>query len=264
MKIKNEFENQISDSLLLAFLLSLTGGFQDAYSYHCRDKVFANAQTGNIVLFGGHIISGEFMEALHYLFPVTAFILGIYITEWIKYFYKNNNKIHWRQIILFLQIILMIVVGFMPESMNVPANVLLSFSCAVQISSFKKFRGISFATTMCIGNMRSATEFLAKYHINKDQEARYKSTYYYGAIFIFAIGATLGSIFSKYFYLKSIWIAAVFLFIGFVLMMIKENTGKDIEEDLKNIEKDIIKAEHSLISDFSEEIKHLKNIFSKK
>ena len=255
MENKNKFENQISDSLILAFCLSITGGFQDAYSYYCRDKVFANAQTGNIVLMSGHIISGEFREAVHYIFPVLAFISGIYITEWVKYFFKDNHKIHWRQIILFVQIILMVIVGFMPETLNVPANVLLSFSCAVQITTFKKFRGIPFATTMCIGNMRNATEFLARYHISKDKEAKYKSSYYYGAILVFALGASFGAVASKYLHLKAIWIAAVFLFLGFILMMIKK--------DLKNIENDIRKAEKNIISDFIEEITFLKNIFKK-
>ena len=255
MENKNKFENQISDSLILAFFLSLTGGFQDAYSYYCRDKVFANAQTGNIVLMSGHIISGEFIEAVHYIFPVLAFISGIYITEWIKYFFKDNPRLHWRQIILFVQIILMFVVGFMPEALNVPANVLLSFSCAVQITTFKKFRGVPFATTMCIGNMRNATEFLAKYHISKDREAKYKSSYYYGAILVFALGASLGAVASKFLHLKAIWIAAIFLFLGFILMMIKK--------DLKNIENDIRKAEKNIISDFIEEITFLKNIFKK-
>lgn len=255
MENKNKFENQISDSLILAFFLSLTGGFQDAYSYYCRDKVFANAQTGNIVLMGGHIFSGEFREAVHYIFPVLAFVGGIYITEWIRYFFKDNHKIHWRQIILFVQIILMVIVGFMPETLNVPANVLLSFSCAVQITTFKKFRGVPFATTMCIGNMRNATEFLAKYHISKDREAKYKSSYYYGAILVFALGASLGAVASKYLHLKAIWIAAVFLFLGFILMMIKR--------DFKNIENDIRKAEKNIISDFIEEITFLKNIFRK-
>lgn len=222
MENKNKFENQISDSRRLAFFLSLAGGFQDAYSYICRDRVFANAQTGNIVLMSGHIISGEFIEAVHYIFPVLAFIGGIYITEWIRYFYKENHILHWRQIILFVEIVAMVFVGCLPSSMNVLANVILSFSCAMQVSSFKKFRGIAFATTMCIGNMRSATEFLAKYHIEKNKEFIYKSLHYYGAIFIFAVGSSLGFIFSNFFGLVSIWIAALFLFIGFILMLAKE------------------------------------------
>lgn len=222
MEIKTEIENQISDSRRLAFFLSLAGGFQDAYSYVCRDHVFANAQTGNIVLMSGHLISGRFLEALHYLFPIIAFISGIYITEWIRYIYKENNILHWRQIILFVEIIAMVFVGCLPSSMNVLANVILSFSCAMQVSSFKKFRGIPFATTMCIGNIRSATEFLAKYHITKEKDFIYKSIHYYGAIFIFALGSSLGVIFSKILGLISIWIAAIFLFIGFLLMLMKE------------------------------------------
>ncbi len=222
MEIKIEIENQISDSRRLAFFLSLAGGFQDAYSYVCRDHVFANAQTGNIVLMSGHLISGRFLEALHYLFPIIAFVSGIYITEWIRYIYKENNILHWRQIILFVEIIAMVFVGCLPSSMNVLANVILSFSCAMQVSSFKKFRGIPFATTMCIGNMRSATEFLAKYHITKEKDFIYKSIHYYGAILIFALGSSLGVIFSRILGLISIWIAAIFLFIGFLLMLMKE------------------------------------------
>ena len=41
---------QMSDSFLMSAFIILSGGLQDAYTYCCRDKVFANAQTGNIVL----------------------------------------------------------------------------------------------------------------------------------------------------------------------------------------------------------------------
>ena len=47
---------QISESLALGIFLTLAGGFQDAYSYNVRDHVFANAQTGNIVLLGQNIV----------------------------------------------------------------------------------------------------------------------------------------------------------------------------------------------------------------
>ena len=47
-----ESKRQMSDSLRVAMLLALAGGFLDAYTYVTRGGVFANAQTGNIVLFG--------------------------------------------------------------------------------------------------------------------------------------------------------------------------------------------------------------------
>ena len=40
---------QMSESFLTAAFLSVSGGLQDAYTYIFRGKVFANAQTGNML-----------------------------------------------------------------------------------------------------------------------------------------------------------------------------------------------------------------------
>ena len=40
---------QMSESVRLGILLALSGGLMDAYSYIVRDRVFANAQTGNML-----------------------------------------------------------------------------------------------------------------------------------------------------------------------------------------------------------------------
>ena len=50
MKSGKPFRGQMSDSFRAAVFIILSGGFQDAYTYTCRGEVFANAQTGNIVL----------------------------------------------------------------------------------------------------------------------------------------------------------------------------------------------------------------------
>lgn len=36
---------QMSETFVNAIFLTLSGGFQDAYTYCCRGEVFANAQT---------------------------------------------------------------------------------------------------------------------------------------------------------------------------------------------------------------------------
>ena len=41
---------QMSEAFCTAMFLSVSGGLQDVYTYLYRGKVFANAQTGNIVL----------------------------------------------------------------------------------------------------------------------------------------------------------------------------------------------------------------------
>jgi len=43
-------KTQTSESFQLSALLSFSGGLQDAYTYNVRDGVFANAQTGKVVI----------------------------------------------------------------------------------------------------------------------------------------------------------------------------------------------------------------------
>ena len=66
-------KGQMSESLVLGLLLALAGGFFDAYTYLCRGGVFANAETGNIVLLGAHLAEGDWEKALRYLLPIVAF-----------------------------------------------------------------------------------------------------------------------------------------------------------------------------------------------
>ena len=220
---------QMSESMILGVVLTLAGGFQDAYSYNCRGQVFANAQTGNIVLLGQNIASGNFQNALHYLFPLLAFLAGVYLSEWVRELCKSFQKLHWRQIVLAFEIVMLAIAGLLPQSLNVVSNVLMSFACAMQVDSFRKFRGIPCATTMCIGNMRSGTELLCRYHNTKDPELKRKSLHYYFIILVFAIGAAIGAVASQKFGNPAIWIAAGLMLLGFILMFVKEEIQGETE-----------------------------------
>ena len=118
---------QISESLLLNLLLAFSGGFQDAYTYIGRGHVFANAQTGNIVLMSTNLLSGEFSVVLHYLFPVLAFAGGIFFADFLRMFHQGRVTSHWRQTVLLWEIIILFVVAFLPGSLNDIANMLVSF-----------------------------------------------------------------------------------------------------------------------------------------
>ena len=71
---------QMSEAVSTGILLTMSGGFQDAYTYYCRGKVFANAQTGNIVLMGSYLASGQWAMAMRYFGPVAAFAGGVYMS----------------------------------------------------------------------------------------------------------------------------------------------------------------------------------------
>ena len=72
MNSKKKRRGQMSEAFCTAMFLSLSGGLQDVYTYLFRGKVFANAQTGNIVLMAVHAFAGEWGRVLHYLVLLCA------------------------------------------------------------------------------------------------------------------------------------------------------------------------------------------------
>ncbi len=74
MKTVKPFHGQMSDSFRAAVFIILSGGFQDAYTYTCRGEVFANAQTGNIVLLSTALFQQEWSTVLNILFRLLLFL----------------------------------------------------------------------------------------------------------------------------------------------------------------------------------------------
>ena len=217
---------QMSESFLTAAFLSISGGLQDAYTYLFRGKVFANAQTGNIVLLSACVVDRNWYQAAHYLIPLLFFALGIAAAEWVRLKYQRIERLHWRQLVVLSEIILLFAVGFFPVRLNLFANALVSFSCAMQVQTFRKVNGYAFASTMCIGNMRSGTEALCVYFHTHDREVLKKALTYFGVIGIFAVGAGLGSVLTARFAEKGIWVSCLLLAVSFLMMFVREEEKK--------------------------------------
>lgn len=145
---EGEDEQQMSEAFRNSAFLALSGGFQDAYTYNVRNEVFSNAQTGNVVLMSQHLMAGEWMSGLRYLLPLISFALGVWVAEKIQGKYRYSRKLHWRQGVLLAEIILLFIVGFVPRELDMLATTLVSFACAMQVQSFRKVHGYSYASTM--------------------------------------------------------------------------------------------------------------------
>lgn len=140
MKVAEPFHlhGQMSDSFRAAVFIILSGGFQDAYTYFCRGEVFANAQTGNIVFLSTALFQKDWPNVVKYLIPVVSFLIGTAAAELIHIRFKTYEKIHWRQIILFCEIVFLLVVGFLPAYFEPLANAMVSFVCAMQVQTFTR------------------------------------------------------------------------------------------------------------------------------
>ena len=226
---------QMSEAFITALFLSVSGGLQDVYTYLFRGKVFANAQTGNIVLMSVHAFAGEWGEALRYLVPLCAFALGVLTAEKMQEHFRNMQRLHWRQLVVLCEILMLFVVGFFPQEWNLVANALVSFACAMQVQAFRKVNGYAFASTMCIGNLRSGMDSLCSWLVAGNRTAKDKALHYFAIIFLFALGAALGSVALNFCGAKAIWFSCLLLTVSFCLMFLKEDV-EELKEDLEKLE----------------------------
>ena len=116
--------------------------------------------------------------------------------------------------------------GFFPQELNLLANAIVSFSCAMQVQTFRKVNGYAYASTMCIGNMRSGTEALCVYFHTRDREVLHKALTYFGVIGLFAVGAGLGALLTAWLAERGIWVSCALLAVSFLIMFIREEEEK--------------------------------------
>ena len=157
---------QTSESIELGILLALSGGFMDAYSYLGRDKVFANSQTGNLLLLGVNIAERNWNLIPRYGLPVLFFTVGIALAASLKYVIKKYPKLC-SLFIALIEALIMFGVMFISTEYNLLANSLISFACGMQVEHFRRLEDQSIATTTCIGNLRAGTSALCKANIKK-------------------------------------------------------------------------------------------------
>ena len=189
----------------VSLLLAMVGGFLEAYTYVTRDGVFANAQTGNIARMGINLAQGNLLLTLRYFVPVAAFMAGVTLSLQLRRIRED-----WERLILYMEIVLLFLVGLIPpDRLSILATVTVSFVCALQVESFRKFGENSFASTMCTGNLRIATEHLNRYFSTKDPFALRTSLQYYGIDLVFACSVLVGYWITQAFGTKAVWCVLV-------------------------------------------------------
>lgn len=189
------FHRQVSETIRLGILLALSGGLMDAYSYLYRGEVFANAQTGNILLFSVYLSQRDWRQALAYAIPVLAFGTGILLAFLIRHrFHGKGGRFHWRQLGVLGEILVLTAVAFLPQQVNLLANSMISLACGFQVEAFRKIHGNSIATTMCIGNLRAGLRAAAEFAVSHQRADRNRAITYFVVILAFALGAVLGDL----------------------------------------------------------------------
>ncbi len=214
-----QIQRQNPEAFGLAALLAFAGGYLDVYTYLSRGGVLANAQTGNIVLLGLHLTRGNWGAVIRYCIPIAAFVAGILLASLIRSRLRHT-AIQWRQWVLLAEIAVLFGVGFIPGGeWDVPANSLVSLVCALQVVSFQKVEGISYASTMCTGNLRSGTTALYQFWQSRSRQDLLNFVRYYGIIFFFLLGAGAGTLLTGLWGTHGVWFCLLPLLGSFWMLL---------------------------------------------
>jgi len=214
----NTLPSLASNSIVIGVLLAFVGGFSDAYTFVSRDGVFANAQTGNVVLLSIKIAQGEWGQSFIYLPPILAFILGVLTYEIVKIPKLSKVIYSTRRSILLIECILLIVVGVLPSGTpNIIVTTSISFVSSLQISTFNKLEKWPYNSTMTTGNLRTVIQSGYKSFVVQDQESKQQFINFTLIVLSFITGALSGTFLTIYIGNESICLTSVVLFITLVL-----------------------------------------------
>lgn len=225
-KIKRYLCNVTSESVMLGIFLAMAGGFLDTYTFVGRGGVFANTQTGNLVLLGVDVIKGDWNKTLTHILPIIAFIIGVLCAETIKKSSSILSIAKAEHAVLIFEIAILFFIGLLPHTVsNNVVNIIISFVTSLQYCAFKKLADSPYATTMCTGNLRSASQAAYAALTKGDNEAAKKSLRYFIIIFSFLLGAIVGGYLTSAIGNQAVWGADIFLIISLALLIVNECTA---------------------------------------
>ena len=172
-------------------------------------------------------------EGLHLydlVFPVFVFISGVSMSFSLGKYTSGNASsapglLHLWKRALVLAFLGLLVNGTLTwtDSMRYASVLgLIGFSCAMQVQAFRKVNGYAFASTMCIGNLRSGVDAFCAYWDTRDRTALRKAGRYFAVILIFALGAGFGGVASQLWGTGAIWASCLLLAVSFLLMFRQE------------------------------------------
>ena len=101
---------------IVFILMMLTAGYFGAFTYSIRGGVFCNAQTGNFVLLAMALGNGQWFHALYFFIPITAYCVGTMLSEVLPGYVKKSHLIRWDTLLIVIEILVVIFLGFLPES----------------------------------------------------------------------------------------------------------------------------------------------------
>lgn len=209
-----------TSSLRFALVLMCTTGFLDAYTYISRGGVFANAQTGNVILGAVDLSSGHWSDALRHLWPILAFACGVAIAAWLSAEVDQQYVPVSAPATLALGVVVLTVVSTVPASAP-PTLVIVPITVvsAMQMELFRHVGDLVYAPIATTGNLMRLVESGHAHLRIRDETSRRTFGVYLGIFGAFGVGAVSGAVATDLTGVRATLIPAAVLAIGLVAVL---------------------------------------------
>lgn len=194
-ELVEEDKEEHEESIRVGLLLTLGIGILNACTYVTRGHVFASSQSGNLLYLGLDLAQGEFGNAVKYLFPPLMFAAGIIIAE---HYHDRPGYAQWRKVPFIIEIVLIALATFLPDSWNALANPIFGLCCGLQTIIFKRIRSNPVATIVINGAFQNAIIHITRFlHLHDEQDA-FRSLLYFVIVLSYFAGIVIGALLCPY------------------------------------------------------------------
>jgi uncharacterized membrane protein YoaK (UPF0700 family) len=188
---------RIFERVRVAFLLTFISGFLDAYTFVTQGSRFAGMQTGNLIYLMKNLAEGQLAVAGSYLLPIVTFIVGCCVTYFARKFAVQHQHLRWHSLaglIIFVGVLLTAVLAkHTPSQLTI---MLLSFTAAVQLESFKRIRGVPYTNTMMTGNLKNMSILFSQGLSEKKRDELKRGAFTLLVIIGFCLGVLISTLLS--------------------------------------------------------------------
>lgn len=160
---------------------------------------------------GHHLFLGDINGSLRYLLPIIVYGFGLFFAARLQNLWEKHQLTDWRRNILLLEIACLFIVGLLPYSLNHLANILVSFSCGLQVHCFTKLNNYNYMSTTCTGNIKRSVDALKRYLVSQNEQDLHVAAQFLFIVIIFALGSGIGYWSSSYFGTYAIWLSCLLL-----------------------------------------------------
>ncbi len=217
---KSERDLLACENPVVYHLLMMAAGMMGAYTFIFRGGVFCNAQTANLVMLAAELGRKKWAMAAYYLVPIFAYFAGTLISELIPKYIKKSRLIRWDTLLVFIEIMVLTAVGFIPLSINHHVvQIMINFIASMQYNTFRQADHVPMATTFCTNHIRQSVIWLVKGTKEGDRDKLKRGFSHISMLLIFILGGVLVSISGLFIKEMSIWVAILPMTVTFGILL---------------------------------------------